>query len=188
ELQRHLLRDHCKPFHGRSLATITKAEIAARLNEIDRDGGPIASNHTRSALSGLFRWAALSGYGIETNPVTFTLKHEQTKRSRVLAPSSLGGREKPQGTGGGEADEVKIIGQAWGDDDYGRICNLLLLTGARRDEIGSLRWSEVSPDLTHITLPPERVKNSREHTIDLLPTAAAILKAIPRRAGRDLVF
>ena len=38
-----------------------------------------------------------------------------------------------------------------------------MLTGARRDEIASLRWSEVDQEAATITLAPNRTKNKREH-------------------------
>ena len=39
-----------------------------------------------------------------------------------------------------------------------------------------------------ITLPGSRTKNHTEHTVPLTDKAVAILEAIPRRVGRDLVF
>jgi integrase len=42
--------------------------------------------------------------------------------------------------------ELKIIWDALGSDDYSAIIRLLILTGCRRDEIGSLRWCEVTGD------------------------------------------
>ena len=50
---------------------------------------------------------------------------------------------------------------------YGAIVKLLMLTGARRDEIASLRWTEVDLDTATVTLPPARTKNRREHVIPL---------------------
>ncbi len=74
-------------------------------------------------------------------------------------------------------------------DDYGDICRLLLLTGQRRDQIGSLRWSEIVDDGEAILLPKERTKHGRhELRIELSPPARAILEARPRVAGRDLIF
>jgi integrase len=69
----------------------------------------------------------------------------------------------------------------------------LLLTGARRDEIASLCWSEIDIGRAVITLPPARTKNRREHQVPLVPAAVAVLQAQPRRfnsddSPRDLVF
>ena len=56
-----------------------------------------------------------------------------------------------------------------------------MLTGQRRDEIASLRWSELDLDRALISLPGERTKNRRPHQIPLAPAALAILAAQPRR-------
>ena len=66
------------------------------------------------------------------------------------------------------------------DNDYGRIVQLLLLTGCRRDEIGGLRWSEVDLKARTITLPGERTKNGRPHVIPLSEPAIGILGAVNR--------
>ena len=42
--------------------------------------------------------------------------------------------------------EIRAIWNATGDDDFGKIVRLLLLTGCRRDEIGTLQWGEVDLD------------------------------------------
>ena len=63
-----------------------------------------------------------------------------------------------------------------------------MLTGCRREEIGSLLWSEIDLETRTITLPKERTKNGQEHIVPLCDAAVEILKAIPHRAGRDYVF
>ena len=62
-----------------------------------------------------------------------------------------------------------------------------MLTGARRDEVASLQWSEIDLDGALIVLPPARVKNRRIHEIPLAPAALEILQAQPRRSS-DFVF
>ena len=69
--------------------------------------------------------------------------------------------------------ELKIIWGALGSDDYSAIIKLLILCGCRREEIGSLRWSEVTGD--QIVLPPQRTKNNREHRIPIIAAVRAIL-------------
>jgi integrase len=53
----------------------------------------------------------------------------------------------------------------------------LFLTGCRREEIAGLRWGEVNLADRLITLPAERCKNGRSHSIPLSETALAILTA-----------
>ena len=72
--------------------------------------------------------------------------------------------------------ELAEIWAAFEDDQFGDIVKLLILTGQRREEIGSLRWSEVDFKRGLIVLPPARTKNKRLHEIPLSALARAILK------------
>ena len=75
-------------------------------------------------------------------------------------------------------DEIGRIWNAAGDDAFGTIIKLLILTGQRRSEISELRWSEIGADA--IQLPSERAKNRRAHVVPLAPTARALLEKSPR--------
>ena len=70
--------------------------------------------------------------------------------------------------------------------DFNTIVRLLLLTGCRASEIGSLRWSEVFSD--RIVIAAERVKNGRAHTVPLTAQMRAILDQRPRTSTSDFVF
>jgi integrase len=167
EVERHLVA-HAKPLHGLAVAAITRRIIASRLSEIEKRSGPVARNRVRASLSGYFTWLAREGH-IDANPVAFTNKAtENDPRERV--PSD---------------DELAIIWRALNGDQHGAILKLLILTGARRNEIGGLCWSEVDLDNALITLPPARTKNGREHLIPLSKPALAILQAQPRRTNPD---
>jgi len=83
---------------------------------------------------------------------------------------------------------LAAIWNAAPDSDYGRIVRLLMLAGQRKDEIASLRWSEIDASAKTITLPGNRTKNSREHVVPLSRDALDILRTIPHRNERDLVF
>jgi integrase len=175
ETERHLLK-HAKPLHPWPIESIDRRTIAGRLAEITKASGPAASNRVRTSLSAFFSWLAREGY-VDSNPVAYTNKAvENGPRERVPID-----------------DELAVIWRAAGDDQYGAIVKLLMLTGARRDEIGSLCRSEVNFEGAIITLPPARTKNRREHLIPLSEQALAVLKAQTERLGgdgipRDFVF
>jgi integrase len=63
---------------------------------------------------------------------------------------------------------------------FGPIAQLLLLTGARRDEIASAQWAELELDANIWTIAKERSKNGVAHEIPLSGAALRILEALPR--------
>jgi integrase len=167
EVQRHL-ELYARPWHSLPVTSIDRAAVATMLAKLGDSNGPGASNRARASISAYFNWLAREGV-LETNPAAYTNKlTEGGARDRVLTDP-----------------ELAAIWRAAGDDQYGTIVKLLALTGARRDEIGALRWSEIDLDKAQIALPGERTKNWRPHVIPLAPQAVKLLKALPRRDGTD---
>ncbi|WP_166299572.1 tyrosine-type recombinase/integrase [Bradyrhizobium sp. 2S1] len=177
ETERHLLINW-KSLHSASAFHIHRRHVALRLAEIAEGQGLVAASHARAALSAMFNWAIREGLDLPANPVLGTNRPAGPKsRDRVLTDT-----------------ELAEIWSACGDDDYGRIVRLLILTAQRRDEIGGLRWDEIATEvdaatllpISAIRLPPARTKNRREHLFPLVPLALALLPA--RRNDRDHVF
>ena len=69
---------------------------------------------------------------------------------------------------------------------YGRIVRVLILNGCRRNEVGSLDWSEVNEKDQQIEVPPERAKNKRKHIVPMSDQVLALLPA--RRNSTTKVF
>src|SRR5262249_39170496 len=177
ETNRHLLV-YAKPLHHLRLSEIDRRTIAVRLAEIEHGSGGATRNRVRSSLSAFFAFAIREGL-IEVNPVTGTGKaNEGNGRDRVLSEP-----------------ELSAVLKALGQDDFSDVVRLLVLTGQRREEIGSLRWSEIDWDRGLIVLPPERTKNKRLHE---LPMSTQVRSVLDRRrllkhprygsAGAEWVF
>lgn len=78
-------------------------------------------------------------------------------------------------------DEIRTVWRAlesigW---PFGEIGKLLLLTGARRDEIATGTWSEIDLERELWTIPGSRTKNREAHGIPLSDAAVDILKGLP---------
>jgi integrase len=170
ETKRHLEKQW-KPLHGLALASIGCANVAAHVSTIAKGSGPVAANRSRASLSAFFRWAIGEGL-CDHNPVAGTNKQDEAgPRERSLSDA-----------------EAAAVWLAAPDNDYGRIVRLILLTGCRRAEIGSLQWPEVDLKEKTITLPGERTKNKRQHVVPLCDAALTILKDILQRGNREYVF
>lgn len=64
----------------------------------------------------------------------------------------------------------------------------MILTGARRNEVSHMRYSEIDTARRLWTIPAERSKNHRACAVPLSAQAWSILHAVPPIAGSDFVF
>ena len=69
-----------------------------------------------------------------------------------------------------------------------RALEFLILTAVRSGEVRGALWSEIDVAGRVWTIPPERMKASKEHRVPLSDEALRLLEALPRVAGNDLVF
>jgi integrase len=170
EIERYLRR-YSAQLHRLNLGDIDQRNIAIVLNQIEQSRGPVARNRARSALSAFWTWAIQEAL-TKVNPVAGTRKADEAgSRERVLTQ-----------------DELRKLWAGLGGDAFSNIVRLLLLTGARRNEIGRLSWPEVNLANRQIVLPADRCKNGREHTIPLSTQALAIIEGIPRRNSSAYLF
>jgi integrase len=162
----YLLR-RWQPLHHLPVHEIERRHVAANLG-----GAPVAAARSRDALSALFAWSIAEGL-CEHNPTIGTRHPDEgaKPRDRILAN-----------------EELASIWRACGDDDFGRIVRLLILTACRRQEVGGMRWSELDPQNGTWSIPAERTKNKRQHVLPLSGTAWAIITAVHHRPGNDHLF
>jgi integrase len=170
----YLTGAYFKPLHTTAITKITHPDVAARISAIKRASGDVTARQARAALSSMYKWAMGEGLmGVSPfNPVVGTnVPAGPRARERVLSNH-----------------ELIAVWRALGDDDFGKIIKLLVLSGARRSEIGGMRWSEIDLERGLWCLPGARAKNKRPHVLPLLQMALDILKSVPRWAGRDQLF
>jgi integrase len=86
-----------------------------------------------------------------------------------------------------DVELVKVWKAAPGNH-YGAIIKLLIATGARKEEIASMRWSEIDRNAKVLRLSGERTKNNRAFAVPLSDLAMKIIDDIGERNGRELVF
>ncbi|MEE7450199.1 hypothetical protein MRF4_21645 [Methylobacterium radiotolerans] len=166
------LGQHWQGLHALPLASVRRADVAEHLRKITAESGQQAALRARRTLSTVYVWAIGEGL-VETNPVTGTNPPAvEVRRERVLSDLEL----------------AAVWRACTPTDDYGRIVRLLILTGARRDEVAQLLWSEIDVASKVWRLPAERSKNRRAHLVPLSEPALDVLAATPRIDGRAYVF
>jgi integrase len=176
EARRHLER-HASPLHHQAAGRVTQQGIVELLQSL-AGRAPITANRTRANLSAMFVWAMKAGL-VSANPVSATFKPAQERsRERVLTDSEL----------------ALIWPCTSSASDHDRIVRLLILTGARREEIAGMRWDEIAPagdGEVSWALPGARAKNGRPQLLVLPSMAAKQLPApreTPRGQRRELIF
>ena len=152
QCQRHL-RLYSRQLANIQLDRILPRTIVECLDEISGVRGIVAANRTRSTLLSCFKW--LSGRSEFPSSIFQDLqlipKSKERSRERVI-----------------DLEELKAIWIATAEETtFNKIVRLLILTGARRTEIGELKAEEIEQDW--IKLQPERVKNSEIYIIPRLP-------------------
>jgi integrase len=144
--------------HSRPVNAITRKDVAAQVTTFNRNSGTTAARRARSVLSATYAWAVGEGIA-DGNPVIGTNTPGQSApRDRVLSDA-----------------ELAAVWKAAPDTEYGTIVRLLILTGARRQEIGGLRESEIDREGRAVHIPKERVKNGCALDIPLSDLAWSLL-------------
>ena len=110
--------------------------------------------------------------GIASNPTTGIELGPEIQRNRYLTK-----------------EEAQVLSAAIANDENRTAANaimLLLLTGARRNEITQARWEHVFWDERKLHVPIS--KSGKPRWISLSASAIGLLRSIPRCAGNDYIF
>lgn len=151
---RILESDIVPEWRGRDARTITPREVVLFLRKI-AERAPVMSNRVAALTNQMFK------YGIEVGIV-------DDSPYRLLRKP--GGKEKPRQRALTD-DELRIFWNKLPDsklkmsDAVRCALRILLLTGARRGEIGAARWDDVTPDLWRI--PATNSKSGHPHDFPL---------------------
>jgi integrase len=178
----------CEQWADKRLSEIDGHEVWSIIDDTRRHGVPGLAVRNRGlseararglyvALSSLFSWL-VSNRRIESNPCR-----------NVDRPANAESRDRVL-----DNDEIRWFWAACDHVDQPRredaprpfaaILRLLLLTGARRDEVAGLRRDELRKD-GEWNLPGARTKNGRAHLVPLAPAAREIIE---RAKGDDFIF
>lgn len=158
---------------GLCVTEITKTHALTTVDTLVAQGKRPMADKVRQEGAAFFEWLIERDH-VERNVFARIRKTKNAKsiRMRVLTD-----------------DEVKAIWQA--SEIEGRwSCwiKLLILTGCRNMEVRGACWSEFDLDARLWTIPAERYKNGRPHSIYLTDAMLAVLEQVPRFRDVHLLF
>lgn len=171
-----------KRWLGTPVSRITRQHIHDALDRCMAEEKPVEANRRYAALATYFRWLHSRGY-ISDNPMIGIERPFDGER-----PSDRVWNDEEVATLWDCADDL--------DHQDGAYLRLLLLLGHRPDEVGGMRWDEISSldaeGEALWTIPPHRHKaghKSGRSAITPLPRQAVhILKTLPHLADNPFVF
>lgn len=160
------------------IKAVTKRDVLRLLDKIVDRGAPIMANRVRALLSKFFAWCVERDI-IEFSPmVSIKPPSKETTRDRVLSD-----------------DEIALVMQACDaiGAPFGPMVKMLLLTGQRRTEVASARFSEfeIGGNDQLWVIPPDRAKNKKEHFVPLTSAVLSLVNSLPRIApeeGKKAIF
>ncbi|MFX0542653.1 tyrosine-type recombinase/integrase [Roseovarius sp. S4756] len=158
--------------HGKRIDEIKRADVVKACDTIHKSA-PVSANRALAHLKHLMGWCVERGM-IDASPIA-GMKPLSKERSRERVVS----------------DEE--IGALWAACDaegypFGDCMKLLILSGQRRAEVAEMRWSELDLEKRLWTLPSQRAKNGRQHTVPITDAMLTVLRKVPRFLGSDFVF
>ena len=161
EMKRYINGDLAE-WHDRQIAEITRSDIKELIRKKARTA-PIAANRLLSLISRIFSWA-LKEEIIDASPaMRLDRPGKEVERERALSE-----------------DEIKTVWAAFDKLGYpwGSLFKMLLITGARRSEVGGMRWSEITAEGWRLSA--DRSKGAKGHLVPLSSLAREVLEGVPR--------
>lgn len=169
---------------SRTLHSIDRRDVKALIAAVKASGRPVMANRTFAVVSSLYGWAA--EVDITTTPSPCIGVRPRRKRGSDASPGAgLMIKEQSRERSLSD-DEAYLVWKAAGPIGwpFGPFVKLLLLTGARRNEVAGMEWSELDLAAKVWNLPATRSKNGRAHTIPLSDQAVCVLQSLPRVGDR----
>lgn len=141
------------------------------------------ATRVRGRIESILGWATTSGFRSGDNPARWkghldNLLATITRTQRIKNHPSL-----EWGQIGAFVQDLRRR-----DGMAARAVEFTILTASRSGETRGATWAEIDLAARVWTIPAARMKAKREHEVPLSDAAVALLEAIPRPAGTDVIF
>lgn len=169
-LDEEIYNRHLIVWSNKKLSTIRRDDVEKLHSDIGENSGIYAANRTVSLIRAIFNKAIAWGFEGE-NPVKVKMFRESS-RDRFLQPSELPGFFEALDAESNETAKDAIT--------------LMLLTGARKNNVLTMRWEQINFDRKEWRIP--HTKNSEPLTIPLSVQAVELIEArnIKRKNDKEL--
>lgn len=164
ETQRILNTDFVKHWRNRDIRELTKSDVNKILDKKAKKY-PSAANHAFRAISKFFNWTVERDLLISSPSQGLSLPSLLVKRDRVLNEIELINIWKA-------AEEMSF--------PYGKIVQLLILTGQRRGEVSAMRWEDLNYEEGIWVIPADLNKSGKQHIVPLTDEIVKILQSLPK--------
>jgi integrase len=153
-----------KPWANRRLSAITKADVQALHARVGQDNGIYAANRLLALVRAMFNKAPDMGF-TGVNPAVGVKKFKEESRDRFL-----------------HADELRAFFTALQaeTESFQVFFTIALLTGARRANVQSMRWADLSFDLGLWRIPES--KSGKPLVVPLSTPAIEVLRGHQERS------
>jgi integrase len=168
------LEDLAVPIANRPIAQITAPEILALLKRIEAKGNLESAGRLRSAVGRVFRYAVVTARasGDPTAALKGALRTPRVRHhSAITDPVRVG-------------ELLRAIDAADGNRVVRAALQIMALCFPRPGELRHAAWSEINLETGIWTIPAERTKMRRAHSIPLPPQARAIFQDLHVITGR----
>lgn len=165
-IRRQILRD----WKDRVVDDLRKRDAIKLTDKLVDDGKSAAAYRLYETIKRLFSWFEERDE-LDVNPMAgLKPPSKKVRRQRTLTDP-----------------EIKVVWNAAEAIAYpfGRLVQILLLTGQRRDECASMRWREIDLNNGVWLIPEERTKSRRPQLVPLSKAAVDVLRALPRFDGDE---
>ncbi len=164
ETQRLLNTDFTKHWRNKDIRDITKSDVNKILDKKAKHT-PSAANHAFRAINKMFNWCVERDILTTSPSQGLRLPCPLVKRDRVL-------------------DDYELL-KIWNAAEdmsypYGKVIQILMLTGQRRGEVSSMRWEDLKFDEAIWVIPADLNKTAKEHIVPLTEGVIKIISSIPK--------
>lgn len=170
-----------------SLGSMRVDEIQAR--DVKRalqpiwDEKPVTAQRVRGRIEAVLSWATVEGHRTGENPARWKGNLEELL---AVVPKSALVRNQPALR---IDDAPRWYAELIKRDGMGaRALQFTALVAARSGDVRGATWAEIDLERALWVIPAKRMKMKREHRVPLSGAAVALLEALPRFQGQELVF